>query len=482
MSNVPIYSSYIDGEWEKDVKSFDLEIRDPGNLDKISSRYKLASTEDAQKAVDASKNAFEAWSDTPSSERASYVYEFIDLWKKNIDIIAKAATIEMGKPLKESRLEAERAVTEMRYWASEALRIGDRTFPSTRVQTEAYTIRQPIGPVVAITPWNFPILTPLRKVIPALVCGCPVILKPAAQAPGASVIIAQLMEKVGLPKGVFHLLIGSGRTVGNVIVQSKDIAGISFTGSTQVGLHIEQEAAKRNAKVQLEMGGKNAAVVVNYKNIDRAAKEIVSAAFTTSGQRCTAVSRVIVVESQKVELEESIIKYVKELNVGYGLDESTVMGPVSSEEQYKTVNKYLELVADGQGDILVEGKKPNINGFYIPPTVITNVKPGSTLAVEEIFGPVLVILAAKDFDEALKINNETSYGLTSAIFTDDMSFAHKFSIKSEAGMVHVNHGTSSEGHLPFGGVKMSGQGAFGIGDTSKDFFTTLKAIYRMTVE
>jgi aldehyde dehydrogenase (NAD+) len=230
------------------------------------------------------------------------------------------------------------------------------------------------------------------------------------------------------------------------------------------------------------MGGKNAAVVVNYKNIDRAAKEIVSAAFTTSGQRCTAVSRVIVVESQKVELEESIIKYVKELNVGYGLDESTVMGPVSSEEQYKTVNKYLELVADGQGDILVEGKKPNINGFYIPPTVITNVKPGSTLAVEEIFGPVLVILAAKDFDVALKINNETSYGLTSAIFTDDMSFAHKFSIKSEAGMVHVNHGTSSEGHLPFGGVKMSGQGAFGIGDTSKDFFTTLKAIYRMTVE
>jgi aldehyde dehydrogenase (NAD+) len=482
MSDVPVYSSFIDGSWITHNNSYDLEIRDPGDLNNVFSRYSLASAEDAKRAVASAKKAFESWADTPASARADYVYNFIDLWKKHIDEIATMATSEMGKPLRESRLEAERAVAEMRYWASEALRIGDRTFPSTRVNTEAYTIRQPIGPVAAITPWNFPILTPLRKVIPALVCGCTVILKPAAQAPGASVLIAKLLEEVGLPKGVFHLLIGSGRTVGDVVVKSEEIAGISFTGSTQVGLHIEQEAAKRNAKVQLEMGGKNAAVVVDYSDLERAAKEIVTSAFTTSGQRCTAVSRVVVVEHQKEELEKYITKYVNELKVGYGLDESTVMGPLSSKEQYTTVTNYLKLVDNGEGRVLVEGECPSKEGYYLPPTVLTDVKPGSTLAVEEIFGPVLVILTAKDFDEALKINNETTYGLTSAIFTDNMHYAHKFSIKSEAGMVHVNHGTSSEGHVPFGGVKMSGQGAFGIGDTSKDFFTTLKAIYRMTVE
>lgn len=480
MDTKKVFSSYIEGSWMLKEDRVDLTIADPGDTSKITSQYQFCSEEDVLKAIDSADNARFTWMDTPASKRAQYVYDFIDIWKQNIEEVAQITTKEMGKPLRESRMEAKRAVDEMTFWAGEALRLGDRTFPSTRENTEAYTIRQPIGPVAAITPWNFPILSPLRKVIPGLICGCPVVLKPAVQCPGPSVMMAEIFNQVGLPKEVFHLIIGAGRSVGGLLTGSNKIAGITFTGSTGVGMHIGEAAAKRNAKVQLEMGGKNAAVVADYADIDRAGKEIVAAAFTTSGQRCTAVSRVVVLENEQKALEEAITRHVKDLKVGYGLDEETVMGPVSSEDQFKTVKSYLDMVASEGVRVVAEGSVPkDREGFYIPPTVLADVKPGSKLALEEIFGPVLVIITAKDFDEALAVNNETSYGLTSAIFTDNMNYAHRFTIHSQAGMVHVNHGTSSEGHLPFGGVKLSGQGAFGIGDTSKDFFTVLKAVYRM---
>jgi len=479
MNNEKYFCSYVNGKWIQSEDRIDFEIRDPGNLNQISSRYRLATKNDVDLAVKAAKDSFYLWSDLPASKRAEYIYDLIDLWKSQIDEIASITTMEMGKPIRESRLEAIRAVNEMRFWAGEALRLGDRTFSSTRKLTEAYVIRQPIGPIAAITPWNFPILTPIRKIVPALICGCTVVLKPSIQSPGSSVILGHLLERAGLPSGVFNLIVGMGKDVGDALITNNDIKGITFTGSTKVGMHISAVAAQRNAKTQLEMGGKNAAVVASCSDIDYAAKEIVSAAFTTSGQRCTAVSRVIVLEDQKKQLEEKIVNYAKALRVGYGLDETTEMGPLSSKEQYDIVSSYIQLAEQGEGRIIGKGSIGLEDGYYIPPIIVTDVRPSSRLAIEEIFGPILVIISAKDFDEALKINNETNYGLTSAIFTDNMNYAYKFAIKSETGMVHVNHGTSSEGHLPFGGVKLSGQGAFGIGDTSKDFFTTLKVVYRM---
>lgn len=473
-----VLGSYINGEWL--YGNADIEILDPGDVSKISSRYHYVTTEQVDGAIDCAKKTFEAWSEVPAPKRAAYIWKVIDLWQKRAEDVARITTMEMGKPLCESRSESNRAIDEMRYWAAEALHLGDRTFESGRPNVEAYSIRQPIGPVAAITPWNFPVLSPLRKVIPALICGCTVVLKPAIQAPGPSVMLAKMLEEVGLPKGVFNLIIGPGRSIGDLIVNNPSIAGITFTGSTKVGMGIYANAAKRNAKVQLEMGGKNAAVVADYADLAYAAKEIVSAAFTTCGQRCTAISRVIVCRNQLKAFEDEVVKCIKGLKVGYGLDEQTILGPLSSKEQFGIVNSYLDLAKkEKTGRLLVEGDLPSIEGFYIRPTVITDVKPGSTIAMEEIFGPVLVIIPTDDFEDALKIANEVRYGLTSAIFTDNQNYTHRFCVKSQAGMVHMNHGTSSECHVPFGGWKMSGQGAFGISDSSKDFFTVLKSIYRL---
>ncbi|WP_029032314.1 aldehyde dehydrogenase family protein [Salinarimonas rosea] len=473
------WTSYVNGRWAEAGSGKRLEIADPGRTDFPASVYDLAPAAAADEAVAAAAGAFPGWSETPAAARAAFVYDLIDVWRGRIDDLAEIVTREMGKPLRESRSEATRAVEEMRFWAGEALRLGDRTFDSTRRNTEAMTIRQPLGPVAAIAPWNFPILAPVRKVIPALICGCTVVLKPALQAPGASVLFVRMLEEVGVPAGTVNLLIGSGREVGERLIQSGDIAGITFTGSTDVGLHIASVAAPRNARLQLEMGGKNAAVVANYADVEHAAAEISAAAFAVAGQRCTAVSRVIVLESEKEALEAALVRRAEAIKVGYGADEGIEMGPVVSEAQLRRVESYVRLAEEGQGRVLTGGRRPRRDGNYYAPTIVTDVRPGSPLFTDEIFGPVLVVTTAGDFDEAVRLANDTRYGLTSAIFTDDMNQAYAFAMRSQAGMVHVNHGTTSEGHVPFGGWKQSGRGAFGIGDTSAEFYTTLKAVYRM---
>ncbi|MDR5907128.1 aldehyde dehydrogenase family protein [Franzmannia qiaohouensis] len=472
-----IWASYVNGRWLHEGET--ISLADPGDTGRIARQYYLASAENVDEAVRAAAAVFPEWAETPPASRAAFVYDLIDLWRGRVDEIAKVVTQEMGKPFGEARSEAVRAIDEMRFWAGQALRLGDRTFESARRHTEAYTIRQPIGPVAAISPWNFPILSPIRKLIPGLICGCPVVLKPALQAPGASVILFRLLEEVGLPSGVANLLIGSGRDVGDRLVRDPRIAGITFTGSTDIGIRLGTLAAERNVRTQLEMGGKNAAVVAGYADIEHAAKEIANAAFGVSGQRCTAISRVIVPEAERAELEAALVARVEALRVGYGLDEETEMGPLASNEQVEKVRHYVGLAERGEGRVLTGGHDINGDGYYYAPTVITDVAPGSALATEEVFGPLLVVIPVADREQAIQVNNEVRYGLASAVFTDDMNFAHAFTRSSQAGMVHVNHGTSSEGHLPFGGWKQSGQGAFGIGDTSAEFYTALKAVYRM---
>lgn len=473
------WTSFIDGSWASGEGGRLVEIADPGRLGAVASRYRTSGAEDVEQAVQAAARAFAVWSATPAATRANHVYALIDLWRDRIDGLAEATTREMGKPLAESRSEAMRAIDEMRFWAGEALRLGDRTFESTRPSTQALTIRQPIGPVAAIAPWNFPILTPVRKVIPALICGCTIVLKPALQASAASVLLMRMLSEAGLPKGVANLLIGSGGEIGDALVRHPLIAGISFTGSTQVGTGIGVAAAERNACVQLEMGGKNAAIVASYGDTDRAADEIVKAAFAVAGQRCTSISRVIVPHREKAALEAALVRHAEALHVGYGFDDGVQMGPLASRDQFETTERYVRMARDGGGRILTGGHPCGEAGYYYAPTVVTDVAPDTPLATDEIFGPVLSVIPVADFEEALRVNNEVRYGLTSAVFTDDADMAHAFTVGSQAGMVHVNHGTSSEGHLPFGGWKQSGQGPYGIGDTSADFYTALKAVYRM---
>lgn len=477
------WRSYVAGEWTATADARTYEITDPGRAQDTVSRYLLATEQEAQRAVEAAQQAFPAWARTTAGERSELIYGLVDLWRENLDDVARIVSLEMGKPLAESRSEAQRAISEMRFWAGEALRLGDRSFPSVRARTEVATIREPIGPVAGITPWNFPILSPLRKVVPALVSGCPVILKPALQAPGASVHIAAMLDRLGVPAGVFALLIGGGSDVGAAVVSHPGIAGITFTGSTDVGLRIAAEAAARNARLQLEMGGKNAAVVTSCADIEHAAAEISAAAFAVAGQRCTAISRVVVTPDVREPLERALVEKAKAIRVGHGLDADTVMGPIVSKDQFDKVHGYVEQGVR-EGATVLTGGAPLTGGgydegYYYAPTVVTDVPRGSTLALEEVFGPVLSVIPVADLDEAIDVANETRYGLTAAIFTDDMDAAHAFVRQSASGMVHVNHGTNSEGQVPFGGVKQSGQGAYGIGDTSKDFFTSLKAVYQV---
>ena len=475
-------SSYIAGQWTPRGKAGDHETSDPGRPGTTVASYYLATSDDVQTAIVAARDAAPEWAATTANERMDLIYALLEKWPARQRDMAEVATREMGKIFAESLGESSRAIMEMRFWAGEALRLGDRTFSSVRSNTDVYSIRQPIGPVGAITPWNFPILTPIRKVIPALVCGCPVILKPALQSPGAAVIIAELMDEVGVPPGVFNLLLGRGREVGDALVNSRDIAGITFTGSTDVGLQIATAAARRNAKTQLEMGGQNPAVVSAVSDVEHVAKEIATAAFTAAGQRCTAVSRVIVTEDLRSQLEEALVRQAGTFTVGYGLDEGSRMGPMVNADQLTQVHRYVEESVDDGVDVLVGGQPLRDSelgeGSYYPATVVTNVKPGSPLAVDEVFGPVLAVIPVADFDQAIAVANETKYGLTSAVFTDDMDLAHRFVTEMRSGMVHVNHGTNSEGHVPFGGIAQSGQGAYAIGDTAKDFFTNQKIVYQ----
>lgn len=476
-----VYQNYINGEWVEGSSSEVYHVNNPGNTNEVVGGFPLSTVEDVETAVLSSHHAFNSWRKKPASERADYLYKFIELLDDNKERLAEALCKEQGKPYKEAFTEAVRGVKEMRYVVGEAARLEGITLPSDRVGVVNNVVRVPIGVVAAITPWNFPVLTPLRKVLPALVAGCTVVLKPASQTPLTAVILTELFEKAGLPAGTVNLVMGSGRKVGNALVGHTLVKGVSFTGSTQVGRNINKIAAENFTKVQLEMGGKNPVVVADYTNLERAATEIVGSAYTNAGQRCTAISRVIVLENQAEELEKLIIEKVKALKVGNGMETDTEVGPVVSEDALTTIEGYMQTALDEGATIVTGGKRLTgpvfDNGYYFEPTVITNATPNMTVSKEEVFGPVLVIIRVESFEQAVHVANNTEYGLAASVFTDKFEWAHEFMEDVESGMIHINNGTVSEGHMPFGGVKNSGQGQFSIGQTNKDFYTELKAVY-----
>ncbi len=335
--------------------------------------------------------------------------------------------------------------------------------------------------IAAICPWNFPVVAPVRKIAPALAWGNTVVFKPSSLTPWSAVYLTERLVQAGVPPGVINLVTGQGSIVGEALIHDTRVPGISFTGSTSVGLHIYEAAARRLSKVQLELGGKNPAVVMDYDDLDNAAREIVAAAFLCSGQRCTAISRVIVGEAQAEALADRILCHVGRIKVGDGLEPGTTMGPLVSHSQLRSVERYVRLGADAGCALLTGGGaltgNPEQDGYYFAPTVFDRVPGDSPLALEEMFGPVLQIVRVRDLDEAITIANSTRYGLAASLFTSRLSHIHAFTSRVAAGMIHVNHGTASQPHVPFGGVKDSGQGAYSIGSTAREFFTNVKAIY-----
>jgi aldehyde dehydrogenase (NAD+) len=476
-----VHHNLIGGEWIPSSGGGHYAVHNPARPRECLGHFASSTPADVAAAVDAASAASEAWANMPAPARGAILFHFSQLLEDSKDALARIVTLEQGKALSEAMGEVGRAAAEARFMAGEASRAIGQTFPSERPGFSCYTASEPLGVIAAICPWNFPVVTPVRKIAPALALGNTVVLKPSLLTPWSAVYLMELLEQAGIPPGVINLVTGPGSVVGDALVFDVRVRGISFTGSTTVGTHIYENAARRLSRVQLELGGKNPAVVVDCDDLDSAAREIVAAAFLCSGQRCTALSRVIVSEAQADALAERILCHAARIKVGDGLEPGTTMGPLVSHGQLRIVERYVRQGIESGCALLTGGgaltENPPEQGYFFAPTLFDRVPPDSPLALEEIFGPVLPILRVRDLDEAIAIANSTRYGLAAAVFTSRLSYVHEFTRRVDAGMVHVNHGTASQPHVPFGGVKDSGQGAYSIGPTAREFYTNVKAVY-----
>jgi aldehyde dehydrogenase (NAD+) len=479
--DVQQHHNLIGGEWIAASGGARYSIRNPAHPAQCLGEFAESTSADASAAVTAAAAAARAWADTPGPQRGSVLFRFAQLLEESKHDLARIITREQGKALAEAAGEVGRAAAEARFMAGEASRPAGQTFPSERPALSCFTQSEPLGVIAAICPWNFPVVTPVRKIAPALAFGNTVVFKPSSLTPWSAVYLMELLERSGAPPGVVNLITGSGAVVGDALVGDPRVGGITFTGSTEVGTGIYEGAARRLARVQLELGGKNPALVIDCDDLDHAAREIVAAAFLCSGQRCTAISRVIVSEAQADALVERILSHVGRITVGDGLDPSTTMGPLVSQRQLQRVERYVREGVESGCALLTGGttpvRDPEHEGYYYAPTVFDRVPPDSPLALEEIFGPVLPILRVRDLTEGIALANSTRYGLAAAIFTSRLAGVQEFTSRVQAGMIHVNHGTASQAHVPFGGVKESGQGAYSIGSSAREFFTNVKAVY-----
>jgi aldehyde dehydrogenase (NAD+) len=475
------HGNFIGGKWVDPAGQAWCVSRNPAHPRECLGEFAASSAADVDAAVAAASAAARDWARVPGPQRGAMLFRFGQLLEDNKQQLGRILTGEQGKTLGEAVGEVSRAAAEARFAAGEASRTDGHTFPSERAGISCQTTLEPLGVVAAICPWNFPVVTPVRKLAPALACGNTVVFKPSSLTPGSGVFLVDLLEECGLPPGVVNLVTGSGRDVGNALIEDCRVRGITFTGSTEVGIPLYAAAARHMTKVQLELGGKNPAVVFDYDDLDAAAREIVAAAFLCSGQRCTALSRVIVLETQADALVERLLDHIGRIKVGDGLDPASTMGPLVSRAQLERVESYVQAgVASGcallAGGCRLAGDLEQ-EGYYYAPTLFDRVEPESPLAREEIFGPVLPVIRVGSFKQALDIANGTRYGLAASLFTTRLGLIDAFIRMVESGMIHINHGTASHAHVPFGGVKDSGQGAYSIGYTARDFYTNVKAVY-----
>ncbi|MFB9275836.1 aldehyde dehydrogenase family protein [Cohnella cellulosilytica] len=475
------YGNFIDGEWRASVSGEAAAVYNAADREQLLGYFQQSQAEDVWTAVEAAHRAFAIWSTTSPSERSAVLLRFADLLEANREELAYRLSAEQGKVLAESLGEVGRAAKEARFAAGEGLRMGGEALPADSGIGYHTLERQPIGVVAAIAPWNFPVVTPVRKIAPALAYGCTVVYKPASATPWTSTKLMELLREAGVPDGAVNLVSGAGGAVGNALVGHPLVKGITFTGSTGLGIGIQLKAAERLARTQLELGGKNAAVVLDYSNVQYVAKQISAAAFACSGQRCTAISRVVVLQEHAEELTAALKRQMEQLAIGPAWDKSAAVGPLVNQAHLDSVQKHLHAALEEGaeltygGEVLTEGVYAS--GAYMRPALLVGVQPGMKAAQEEIFGPVLSVLSAASEDEALQIANGTVYGLASCVFTERIAAVRRFAAELESGMVHINTGTASEAHIPFGGVKMSGFGAYSIGSSNREFFTESKVVY-----
>jgi acyl-CoA reductase-like NAD-dependent aldehyde dehydrogenase len=481
-TEIRTYQNYINGKWVSSSTEQTQTSLNPANKNEVIGYVQDSTEEDVNFAVEAAKNARKNWRKLSGSARGEYLYKIAEILERRKDEIAESLTKEMGKPFSEAKGETARGIAILRYYAGEGMRkIGD-VIPASDSKALMYTNRVPLGVVGIITPWNFPVAIPIWKMAPALIYGNTIVLKPASEAAVTAAKIIECINEANLPEGVVNFVTGRGSVVGQRIIDHPDVNGITFTGSNEVGKGVAQKAVSRGAKFQLEMGGKNPIIIAEDADLDKAVEATISGGFGSTGQKCTATSRVIIQEKVYDTFKNKLIEKTNGLKMGYGLDQNVNFAPCVSEGQQNTVLSYIEKGMEEGATLLTGGGKPKnpelSNGFYIEPTIFENVHSGMTIGQEEIFGPVLALMKVESIEEAIDIANDVAFGLSASIFTKNIENMFEFIDEMDAGLVRVNFETAGvELQAPFGGMKASSSGSREQGEAAKEFFTSIKTVF-----
>lgn len=476
------YGNFINGSWIPSALNIVDASYNPAHREEIVGYVQSSSEKDVDVAVSAAQNAKEKWRKLTGAERGEFLYKIANVIESRLEDIAETLTKEMGKTLPEAKGETLRGIAILRYYAGEGMRKTGDVIPATDSKALMYTTRVPIGVVGIITPWNFPVAIPIWKMSPALIYGNTVVIKPAQEASVTCAKIIECMEQAGLPAGVVNLVTGKGSVVGQRIIDHPEINGITFTGSNTIGKQVALGAINRGAKYQLEMGGKNPIIVLNDADIDEAIEATLSGGLRSTGQKCTATSRVIVQEGIYEQFKVKLVNKTRELKIGDGMDEGTWMGPCVNESQLNTVLSYIEKGKAEGAAILHGGKRPEHaslkDGYFVEPTIFEGVHSKMIIGQEEIFGPVLALIKVESIEEAIEVANDVEFGLSASIFTKNIGNALEFIDGIEVGLVRVNYETAGvELQAPFGGMKSSSFGGREQGTAAVEFYTSIKTVF-----
>ena len=477
-----VFNNYINGEWVASKSGKTFPNINPANTDETIGLFQSSNADDVDQACGAAAAARLAWIGLPATKRGEYIFKAAELLESRLQQLGEEMTREEGKTLPEAIGEVKRAINIFRYFAGEGSRQFTYQVPSERENVLCYTIRKPLGTVALITPWNFPSAIPAWKIAPALIAGNTVVIKPASLAPLSSYRLIEALHEAGIPPGVINYVTGSGGLVGDALTSNPEIKAVSFTGSTSVGSALYKKVSERRIRVQLEMGGKNPTVVLSDADLDYAADILINGAFFSTGQKCTACSRAIIERSIYEPLVATLVEKTRKLKVGNGLAPGVQIGPAVDADQLKTDLEYIDIAKREGAQLLYGGKRltgDNYDkGYFIEPTIFSEVTSEMRVAQEEVFGPVLALMVAEDFDDALRLANDVRFGLSASIVSKDLTRVHKFINRIEAGLITVNLPTAGvEYQLPFGGTKESSFGMREQGPQALDFYSESRTVY-----
>ncbi|WP_404799173.1 aldehyde dehydrogenase family protein [Bacillus aerolatus] len=481
-TKVVTFSNFIDGEWKEALSGKTFVSLNPANKDEVVGTFQASNEKDVQLAIEAASKAFPKWVQTAPSKRAAILNKAASILEENADKLAKELTREEGKHMNDAKNEVLRSAQTLRYYAVEGQSFTGETFPNDDPNMKVSTEREPLGVVSVITPWNFPISIPARKIAPALITGNTVVFKPSSDTPLIALRLVEALHNAGIPEGVINFVTGKSSDVGDLLVTHPAVKAVTFTGSTAAGEDIHQKSAF-TTRTQMELGGKNPIIVMDDADVELAATLTVNGGFSLTGQACTGTSRVIVLKEVKEAYIQKLIEKTSELKIGNGFEDGVKIGPLANEKQLKNVLKYIEYGKEDGATLVYGGEQLTKGefqqGFYVQPAIFANVTPNMRIAKEEIFGPVVAIIEVETYEEAIAIANDVEYGLSASIVTNNLKLAHQFTKDIQAGTVKVNRTTT--GNLinaPFGGLKKSSTSTFReSGRVGLEFFTQVKTVY-----